>query len=447
MADLSVDSVLSVDMPQSSRLATRHVVAVAAGNALEFYDFLIYSYFAVYIGKVFFPAHGAAAALLMSLATFGAGFLTRPIGAVVIGRMGDRKGRKPAMLLSFTLMGVAVIGLALTPSYALIGMWAPVLVLFFRLLQGFALGGEVGPSTAFLIEAAAPDQRGFYTGLQNASQLAAQLFGGLVGTMLAALLDAQQLQDWGWRLAMLVGAAVVPFGLFIRRGLPETLHGGPVAPEPVKTRVRVSKRLVILGLMMLMAATISTYVGAYMTTYALTTLHMSPTLAFGVTIVKSAVGIPILLLGGWLSDRLGRKPIMLVPGLLLLISILPAFSLITRFPSAAMFYGANIWLSILGAFCGASILVTLCESMPKAIRSGAIAMIYAFAISIFGGSTQFVLAWLLEVTKDPLVPAYYWIVALTVGLIAMALVQESSPAKLARRGFALPLQVGIASGA
>src|SRR5438046_4410449 len=180
------------EAPSRQRVPLRHVVAVFVGNGLEFYDFLTFSYFAVYISRTFYPGGSPASALLATLATFGAGFLTRPIGAIVIGGMGDRIGRKPAMLFSFTLMGVAIVGLALTPSYAAIGAAAPVLVLLFRLVQGFALGGEIGPTTAFMAEAAPLRRRGLYLSMQYATQDFAVLTAGVIGTTLAALLNAQQ---------------------------------------------------------------------------------------------------------------------------------------------------------------------------------------------------------------------------------------------------------------
>src|SRR5436190_2526636 len=170
------------------RVPARHVAAVVVGNALEFYDFLTYAFFAVYIGRTFFPANDPATSLLASLGTFGVGFVTRPIGAFVIGRMGDRLGRKPAMILSFSLMGIAITGLALTPSYATIGVAAPALVILFRMLQGFALGGEVGPTTAFLLEAAPPERRGFYTAFQAWTQDLSILASGLIGLGLSNVL-------------------------------------------------------------------------------------------------------------------------------------------------------------------------------------------------------------------------------------------------------------------
>jgi MFS family permease len=258
--------------PQYRHVRARHVAAVVAGNALEFYDFVTYGYFAIYIGRTFFPDIGQHSSLLLSLATFGVGFLTRPLGAIVIGRMGDRIGRKPAMILSFTLMGISLIGLALTPSYAKLGIAAPILVIFFRLAQGFALGGEVGPTTAYLVEAAPPHRRGFYASLSFMTQDASALCAGLVGVALSSALTEQQLQDWGWRAAMLIGAIIVPFGLWMRRALPETIdtdEDGTVASDKSASRSRTDLqpyvRVIVLGLFLLMSATIGNYVLSYMT--------------------------------------------------------------------------------------------------------------------------------------------------------------------------------------
>ena len=209
----------------------RHIAAVVVGNALEFFDFVSYGFFSIYIGRAFFPTHSASLSLILSLLTFFVGFLARPIGAIVIGSWGDRAGRKPAMLFSFALMGAGIVGLALTPSYARIGIAAPILAVLFRLVQGFALGGNVGPATAYMVEAAAPLRRGFYAALQAASQDSGALAAGVIATVLASHLNAQQMQDWGWRATMLVGACIVPFGLILRRSLPETLHAADDAAQ------------------------------------------------------------------------------------------------------------------------------------------------------------------------------------------------------------------------
>ncbi len=408
----------------------RQVLAVVVGNALEFYDFLTYAFFATQIGRTFFPSASAENSLLASLATFGAGFITRPIGAVVIGSIGDRVGRKPAMLLSFSMMGVAIIGLALTPSYRVLGIAAPILVICFRLLQGFALGGEVGPTTAFMIEAAPPERRGFYGSLQYATQDVAVLSAGGVGTVLASLLSAQQLDDWGWRIAFLIGACIVPFGLYIRRGLDETLKA-PEADEAEEAPggVRRYLRVAILGMFMLLAGTVSTYVMNYMTTYASATLHMKANAAFGATLVIGMFLVCFDMTSGWLSDKVGRKPVMLTFWVVLLFSVLPSFALISRLRTPGALLGASAFMAMLLGLASPPILISITESIPRHIRSGMVATIYALSISVFGGSTQFIITWLIHVTGNPLAPAWYMTGAIVIGLVAIILTEESAPVK------------------
>jgi len=420
-------------MPETrASIPARHIAAVVAGNALEFYDFLTYAFFAVYIGRAFFPSSDPTASLLASLGTFGVGFVMRPIGGFVIGRMGDHMGRKPAMVLSFSLMGVAIVGLALTPPHSMIGFAAPVLAIFFRMLQGFALGGEVGPTTAFLLEAAPPERRGFYTAFQLWSQHLSVTIAGLVGFGLANLLNAQQLQDYGWRIAFLVGAAIVPFGLMLRRSLPETFHA-PKPSERVPVPLRPYLLLVVLGLMMLGSATIGNYIANYMTTYAIATLHMPANIAFMATIVVGLSGVAFDLVSGAISDRIGRKPTMIVPGFLLVVSILPAFYVISRYRTAAALLGAAAVLASLLSLAASPIVIWLTESLPAAIRSGGVAVVYAVAIATFGGSTQYAVTWLIKVTGNPLAPAWYWTTAAVIGLAAMCATRESAPIKTAKQ--------------
>ena len=415
----------TVDRP---RIPAGQLTAVLVGNALEFYDFLTYAFFAVQIGQAFFPAANPTSSLLASLATFGAGFLMRPIGAFVIGRMGDRVGRKPAMVLSFSCMGFAMIGLALTPSYASIGVAAPILVIAFRLLQGFALGGDVGPTTAYLIEAAPLERRGFYASLQVASQGAAILLAGVIGVLLARTLDPQVLHDWGWRIAFLLGTIIVPFGLVIRRRLPETLdHDAADAPSPGSARAH--RRLVLLGLGMLGSSTILTYVLAYLNTFATTTLHMQLDIAFGATVIMGLCDVCLAPVSGWLSDRYGRKPVMMIPWLLLFALVIPAFVLITRLGTPAALLGTAAVLAILRSLGTAPIIAALTEGLPARVRSGSLALTYAVAVATFGGTAQFMVAWLIAATGSPLAPAWYVMTALGCGLIAMALMHETAPVR------------------
>ena len=408
-------------------LSPGQISAVAAGNALEFYDFLTFGFFAVQIGAVFFPGHSPTGSLLLTLATFGVGFLTRPLGGALIGPLGDRIGRKPAMLFSFGLMGFAIVGLALTPSYASIGVAAPALVVLFRLLQGFALGGEVGPTTAFLMEAAPPEKRGLYVSLQFATQQAATLAAGLVGVMLAKLLSPADLTAWGWRLAMLLGATVVPFALVMRRRLPETFERQPDIKASRPTRAQV--KLGLLMLVMAASATIATYTLNYLNIYATHNLGMSPALAFGAVAVAGTCGTIFNPVGGWLSDRFGRKPVMICAfGLLCLIG-LPCFLVISDLRTPAALYGCAALMATLLALGLPTIIASLSESLPPQMRSGGIGIVYAVAVATFGGTASFVVAWLIEVTGSPLAPAWYMCAALVLGVCAMLAVRESAPIK------------------
>ncbi|HXV00091.1 MAG TPA: MFS transporter [Caulobacteraceae bacterium] len=411
-------------------LPLRKVAAVGIGNALSFYDFLTYSFFAIQIGHTFFPGGDASHSLLYSLATFGVGFATRPLGGLIIGAYADRAGRKPAMILSFTLMGLGILGLALTPSYAQIGVAAPALLVFFRLMQGFALGGEVGPSTAFLIEAAPPLRRGLYLALQYATQDFAVLIAGLVGFILSSVLAPADLQGWGWRLAFLIGAAIVPFGLVMRRSLPETLFHAPAgsgAAAPARRRLPV--KILVLGLAMLGAGTIANYALGYLTTYAQDSLHLAASIAFGATIVLGAAAVICDIACGLMSDKLGRKPVMVISGVAFTLLSVPAFLMMVRAPSVWTLWGATALLSALLSFMSGPALITITESLPRGVRSGALGTLYAVAIAGFGGSTQFLIKWLTDVTGSPLAPAWYMTGAMAIGTLAMILTRETAPVK------------------
>jgi len=303
------------------------------------------------------------------------------------------------------------------------------------MVQGFSLGGEVGPTTAYLMEAAPLHRRALAVSMQPVSQQIAATAGSIVGLVLSTFMSSASLDSYGWRIAFLLGALTLPFGLWIRRGLPETVHlkeeGAVTAPstKPLDI-IRANARLLILGLLILASGTISTYVTQYMTTFAEDTLHVEAHLAFATTVVGNALGIAGALYGGWLADRLGRRPIMVWPQLAALVLTYPVFLWIVETRSAmALLVGFGL-LSLIGSIPYSAFYVALTESLPKDVRGGALATIYAVAIASFGGTAQLVVTWLIHVTGNPLAPAWYMIVAGAIGLIAMIMMRETAPAKV-----------------
>jgi MFS family permease len=420
------------ESPAEQPLAARHVAAAVIGNALEFYDFTTYVIFSISIGHAFFPDLGQFANLMLSLGIFSAGFLLRPVGGVVIGTYGDRAGRRPAMVLSFTLAGAAIVAMALIPGYATIGWPAPILALVARGVQGFALGGEVGPATAFLFESAPARRRGLYASYQSASQSIAQLAGGVVGFTLAHVLDPLTFDQWGWRIAFLIGGLTVPFGYAIRRTLPETLHAKEsfAAYAPLVEGISVLRthwRPIAFGVMVLCSGTIATYSLNYLTTFAQDTLHMVVSTSLAAALVLGLFGVASSLAGGWLCDRLGRKPVMIWPRLLFLVLIWPLYFLIVRGRDAQALLLGTAALSLLANFAAGAVYSALSEGLPREIRSRSFSIIYSTSIAIFGGSTQLIETWLIRTTRSAMAPAWYLIGATAVGVIGILLIGETAP--------------------
>ncbi len=416
-------------------IATSAVVATVLGNGLEFYDFTTYAFFAVMIGRAFFPSHDPFISLLLSVAAFGVGFISRPLGGIVIGAYADRAGRKPAMMLSIGLMAVGMVLLAATPSYAAIGLAAPILVVVARLIQGFALGGEVGPSTSYLLEAAPAGKRGQYGVWQIASQGAASALAGVIGVVLSFLLDADAMQSWGWRIPFIIGIAIVPVGLIMRSRLQETVDLAartihPSAGHVLSALLKDHLRPLVLALMLITSGTIATYVGLYMTTYALSTLHMATGASMGATAVTGSCLLVFSVIGGWLSDRVGRKPVYLLSKLALTAVAYPAFLAINRHHTlAALLLMAGL-MAALNALGGVA-LVVITECFPKSVRSAGLSTVYALAVTVFGGTTQFVVTWLIHATGDPLAPAWYLIASSAIGIVAILMMAETKDLALA----------------
>ena len=419
------------DIPAVPPVPRRAIAAATIGNALEFYDFMTFAFFAIQIGHTFFPSGDPFISLMSSLATFGAGFVTRPLGAHILGGYADRAGRKPAMLLSMTLMGVAITLLALTPSYARIGIAAPVLAIGARLLQGFALGGEIGSASSYMIEAAAPLRRGFSISLQSASQSVAAALGSFVGLALSAVMSPASLESYGWRIALLLGASIVPFGLMIRRGLPETLGKAIEEHRSAAEPLTAYARPLALGFVMIGSSTIVGYIFQYMATYGQATLKLSAGVSFAAESVNNGVAVFAAIIGGLLCDRYGRRPIMILPRIVFTALIIPVFLWLTSARDATSFLSANAILSFVDGLVYGAVYASIIESVPPQVRSRAFALVYSIPVAVFGGTTQLVVTWLLHATGSAMSIAWYLVAVALIGLVAMMMMPETAPAKIA----------------
>jgi len=412
-------------------LDRKAVGAVVLGNALEFYDFTIYAFFAVSIGEAFFPSNDPVDSLLASLALFGLGYVMRPIGALLIGTFADRAGRKPAMLITIALMAVGMLMLALCPGYATIGGWSQVIIICARLIQGLALGGEVGPSTAYLLEAAPAVKRGFIVSWQIASQGCAALFAGLIASFVVLCIGEQAMSEWGWRLMFLLGISVVPVGLIIRSHLPETVAEPKAAPTRASTLAVVGSllrdhgRLLLLTFLILAASTVSNSIGTNMPVYAKSTLGLTETISTAVPIALGGASVLFPLLGGWLVDKVGRRPILIWPRLIIVFLAVPMFYWLALSPTAVSVYCVTFLMSALSSINAAAIIVAIPESLPRNVRSAGLSIVYALSISIFGGSTSYVVNKLIAISGNKLAPAFYLVGFSIIGTIAAMLMHET----------------------
>lgn len=413
--------------PRVDAVPKRVVAATVAGNALEFYDFVICAFFAVYIGKTFFPASTPMGSLLLSLAVFGVGFIARPIGGVVIGAFADRAGRKPALLLTIGLITFGTMGLALTPSFESIGMAAPIIVVVCRLIQGLALGGEIGPASAFLIEAAPSDKRGMYGSWILGSQGAGIFVAGMMGLGLSSALTPADLLAWGWRVPFAIGILLLPIALYLRRSMPETL----LAAEKVKPDdagmlgVAHHRGMIVLAVLVIIGGTVSTYLGNYMTTYAIVTLKMAPVNAMAATVVVGLSTLVFSVIGGWMSDRYGRRHVMFWPCAAAAVLTVPAFLLLVANPTPPTLIAVSGFLAALTAITGGAALVAIPELLPRSIRATGMAITYAVGVALFGGTTQFSVTWLIQVTHNPVAPAWYVAGASVITALAILAMPES----------------------
>jgi MFS family permease len=406
---------------QQSVSQVRRVARVAVGNALEMYDFQIFGYYAPAIALTFFPNSNPFAALMLSLMTFGAGFLMRPVGAIILGAYVDHRGRRAGLLLTLTLMAIGTLSVACLPGYAALGIAAPLLVLAGRLVQGFSAGVELGGVSVYLSEIAPAGKKGFYVSWQSASQQVAVMFAAVLGIALTASLSPGQMTRWGWRIALLAGCALLPFLYVMRRSLEETPEflRRSVRPSPaaIVRSVLQNWRLVLLGTMMSTMTTVSFYlVTTYTPTFGREVLHLEPTGILIVTLCVGACNFVVLPLSGALSDRIGRRPILIGCTAAALLTAYPALLWLVDQPSLPGLMAVELWLAFLYAGYNGAMAVYLTEIMPAEIRTSGFSLAYSLATAIFGGFTPAICTYLIHVTGNRAMPGAWMSIAAVVGM-------------------------------
>lgn len=403
-----------IDAPAASAIRARRfrvVLAATIGNTLEWYDFLVYALLAVTIARLFFPAGNELNSLLLSMATFGIGLVTRPVGAVVLGIYADRVGRKAALSLAILMMALGTGLIAIAPTYEVIGIWAPLLIVFARLLQGFSCGGELGGAIALLVENAPERRRGLHASWQAASQSAGFLLGALVTLAVTLTMTPAQLESGGWRWPFVFGLLIAPVGLYIRSQLQEPelfLKARKAArSSAMADTLRQEGRLAFLALGVSVLYVVSAYVlFVYMPTFAVRQLHLSFTSALLAAIAAASLNLLCTPLAAAVSDRVGRKPMLQLATVAYLLLTYPAFALLTARPNAAVFTVVQLGFAALMALYGGPVVAVLAELFSTRVRSTAIAVAYNL-VAMLGGFAPFVVTWLIAATGNPRAPAFY----------------------------------------
>ena len=409
----------------------RLIAACTIGNALEFFDFVVYSFFAATIGKLFFPSADPAVQLLLSFATYGVGFFLRPLGGVILGAYADRRGRKRATVLTLMLMALGTATIGLTPTYEQIGFFGPLLVVAGRLIQGFSAGGEVGASTTLLSESAPVDERGFYGAWQLASQGLAVLAAAGIAYTITNMLTPAEVASWGWRIPFVSGILIVPVGLWLRSALEETHANEDEAKTAQTSSLREvfsgHWRRLLLGVMLVVGGTAANAVIVlYMATYAVRQLNMPPASGLLAGIVAGIVTLIAAPLAGALSDRIGRRTVAGASYLLIAVLIYPAFLLLNASPTLGTLLAVVAALGTFNATGGAPAIISLTEIFPTQVRATGMSLVYALGVAIFGGFGQFIVTWLIQVLATPIAPAYYVIGCCVSSLIALSMLPETA---------------------
>ena len=414
----------AIAKPQS-KLST--VIRVTSGNFIEMYDFFLFGFYATYISKAFFPAASEYASLMLTFATFGAGFLMRPLGAIFLGGYIDRIGRRKGLVLTLSIMATGTALVAFIPSYASIGLLAPLLVLLGRLLQGFSAGVELGGVSVYLSEMATPGHKGLYVSWQSASQQAAIILSAALGYFLNETISKEVMSDWGWRIPFFIGCMIIPVVFQIRRSLQETEaflaeKHHPTFKEILQT-LAINWQIVFAGMMLIVMTTVSFYlITVYTPTFGKSVMKLSIVDSLLITFfvgLSNFIWLPVM---GALSDRIGRWPIMGLFSGLALFTAYPALSWLVANPSYEHMLAVELWLSFLyGSYNGATV-AALTEIIPARIRTTGFSLAYSLATELFGGFTPLVSTWLIESTGDKASPGYWMAMAGGMGLLATFLI-------------------------
>jgi MHS family proline/betaine transporter-like MFS transporter len=403
----------------------RMIVAATIGNVLEWFDFVVYGFFAVTIAEVFFPAGNPTVSLLITFGAFGLAYLVRPLGAIVVGGFTDRAGRKAGLLLSIALMMIGTTLMAVTPGYATIGLAAPIILTLARLLQGFSVGGEFGSAVSFLAEHGG-GRRGFAASWQFATGGMITVLASLFGVTLTTLLTHQQLVDWGWRIPYFFGMLVGPAGLYVRAKIvetPEFVEAELPPTIPISDLLRRHPMPVLLALGISIISNSSFYILAYIPTYGQKTLHLPASTGFTATLIGGAIlAIGCPLFGHW-SDKISRPLLMVITCWLFVLTSYPAFWLMAVWPSLVACIIAVAWLQLVKAGYSGVLPSLLSEQFPVEVRAIGVSLSFSTAVSIFGGLAPLVATWLIAQTGDPLSPSYYLIFTALLSLIALIAIQ------------------------
>ncbi|WP_337180383.1 MFS transporter [Sphingopyxis granuli] len=402
------------------------IVKVASGNCLEQYDFFVYGYYAAYIARTFFPTGDDATSLMLSFATFGAGFLMRPLGAIFLGSYIDRVGRRQGLIVTLGIMAIGTLTIAITPSYEKLGLLAPLIVLVGRLLQGFSAGAESGGVSVYLAEIASPGSRGFVTSWQSASQQVAVVIAATIGLTLQSALSPEQMNEWGWRVPLLIGCLIIPVILWLRRSLPETeayLHMEHKAHSVSESlgQLQQSWAPILTGMAMSVMTTTTFYmITAYTPTFGERALGLSPQDVLLVTIMVGVSNFLWLPIGGALSDRIGRTPILMTVPIAVLCGAYPLMSWLVAAPTFGALATVLLTFSACFGIYNGALIARLTEIMPPTARTLSFSLAFSLATSLFGGFTPLISTALIQKTGNNSAPAIWLCFAAAISLAGVA---------------------------